>query len=431
MTKPPKYHPKIAKFFDSCEKRQSINIDDLLVTPRFNIEYINSGSTVINMLIGGSRLPDGTFVCPGWPKGTINEIYGRESSGKSTIALTAMGQTCAAGGVGLYVDLECAVRDNYAAKLGCDFRSPDMGGTGQAVRVQPHNFEETESVVTNAALQRFDLIVIDSVAAMVPRREQKRDTTDEKQKQGIAELPRLMSTWLPKLQQIIAHTKTTILFLNQTRDKIGAMGYTEEALKSTTGGNALKFYSSVRILLQPKTSTKAKRWNPILKSNEEVEIANDVQVKMIKNKIDATKGHSGLITMRYGVGIDELRTMLNVAEAYKIISKVKNQKKQDVFKYKAQDGVVIEAIGIEKFRLAMTQRSGALEDMFAQCQAKIIEGFRMLDDEQLASLAEDAVTTVTGNDDDDYESGPPPEIVEQTEPDDDSQTSLISLPEIE
>jgi recombination protein RecA len=399
-----KIHPNIAKFMATLEKRSGLNIKDVLVTPSLKMDHINTGSTVLNLLIGGSRMPDGSFLCPGWPKGKIVEIYGRESSGKSTIALMAAGQAIAAnGGTGsvLYVDLEHAVVDAYALKLGVDFRPIELGGNGNAIRVQPHTFEETEVLVNGAALHGIDLIVVDSVAGLVSRREIQRNVANEKEKQGMAEIPRLMSNWMPKLQAIIAKTGTCVIFTNQTRDKIGAMGYTEEALKSTTGGNALKFWASLRLMLKPKQSAKAKVWNPIIKEHEEVPVATDIEVKNIKNKIDARQGHTGLITIRYGVGIDELRTMMNVAEAYDIVKHTKNAKKQDVYTYKcSKNGKVIEAIGIEKFRVALTRDDDAFEEMMSQCRDRIIQGFRAIDDAQLASLAEDAVVKKMDNDDD-------------------------------
>ncbi len=403
---PVKLHPKLAKFKASIEKRTSIK--DVFLEPQKRMDCVNSGSTVLNMLIGGSRTDDGSFVCPGYPRGRIIEIYGRESSGKSTLALGAMAQAINNGGklngCGLYVDLECAVVDKYAKKIGVDFTA------GSAERVMPHSFEETESLVTNAALQGVDLIVIDSVAGLVSNREVSRDTSDSKQKQGVAEVPRLMSNWMPKLQGIIARTGTCVIMLNQTRDKIGAMGYTEEALKSTTGGNALKFWSSVRMLLKPKISTKAKRFNPLTKSMEEVQIATDIEIKMIKNKVDAKQGHTGLITVRYGVGVDELRTMLNVAEAYKIAKVGKNAKKQEVWSYKsAKTGKVVEGIGVERFRLEIGRDQEALVEMLGLCQQKLIDGYDMLSDEELASLAEGAVSK-KNDEDDDYEATDAPDV---------------------
>ena len=402
-----KYHPKLARFLASVEKRKG-NLIDTIVQPKFRMECINTGSTVLNILIGGSRLPDGSFVCPGYPKGKIWEIFGRESSGKSTIALTAMGQACMPeDGTGLYIDLEHAVVDTYALKLGCDFRPPELGGNGRCIRAAPHTAEEVEVMVDTAALHGISLIVIDSVAGLVSKREHKRDIADEKEKLGVAEIPRFMANWMPKLQDIISHTGTTVIFLNQTRDKIGQKGFSEETLKSTTGGNALKFWASGRWMLQPKTVSKAKIWNPLLKEHEEVPIATDIMVKNIKNKIDARQGHSGLVTIRYGVGIDELRTMMNIACAYDIVKHSKNAMKQDVFEYKSPNsGQLIKAVGIEKFRRAIQESDNkeSYDNMMSACVERIMQGFRTLDDEQLSHLAEDAVSknTASGDDDDDY-----------------------------
>jgi recombination protein RecA len=414
MAKGIKYHPKLEKFLASVDKRKG-NLTDTIVQPSFRMDCINTGSTVLNILIGGSRLPDGSFVCPGYPKGKIWEIFGRESSGKSTIALTAMGQACMPeDGTGLYIDLEHAVVDTYALKLGCDFRPPDLGGNGRCIRAAPHTAEEVEAMVDTAALHGISLIVIDSVAGLVSNREHRRDITDDKQKLGVAEIPRFMANWMPKLQDIISATGTTVIFLNQTRDKIGAKGFTEEALKSTTGGNALKFWASGRWLLQPKTVSKAKIWNPLLKENEEVPIATDIMVKNIKNKIDARQGHSGLVTIRYGVGIDELRTMMNIACAYDIVKHSKNAMKQDVFEYKSPGtGQFIKAVGIEKFRRSIQEAPNkeAYDEMMSACVERIMQGFKTLDDDQLSQLAEDAVSKSTTNeaDEEDYASPDAPE----------------------
>jgi protein RecA len=408
------WHPKLDKWRKVMDKR--MNLKDVIVQPSFRVPYINTGSTVLNLLIGGSRLEDGSFVCPGYPKGKIIEIFGRESSGKSTIAMMAMGQACQQNnntGCGLYVDLEHAVIDSYAVKLGCDFRPPEIGGSGQAIRVAPHTFEETEALVDGAALGGVDMIVIDSVAGFVSKREFERDTADPEQKLGIAEIPRLMSGWMPKLQDIIARTGTCVIFLNQTRDKIGGganMAKTEEGKKSTTGGNALKFWASLRWLLVPKQSAKAKIWNPLTKQNEEVPVATDVLVKNIKNKIDARNGHTGLVTIRYGVGIDEMRTMMNVAEAYKIVNVKKTKGKPTIYNYNSPDGNTIEAAGIERFRLSLQRDSQAFNSLMGLCTEKIMEGFRAIDDEQLAKLAEDAVIVKTDDDDEYEDQGGPKEV---------------------
>src|SRR5512135_436121 len=409
------WHPKLDKWRKVMDKR--VNLKDVIVQPSFRVACINTGSTVLNLLIGGSRLEDGAFVCPGYPKGKIIEIFGRESSGKSTIAMMAMGQACQQNGntgCGLYVDLEHAVIDTYAMKLGCDFRPPELGGSGQAIRVAPHTFEETEALVDAAALHGVDLIVIDSVAGFVSKREFSRDITNEKEKLGVAEVPRLMSGWMPKLQDIISRTGTTVIFLNQTRDKIGGganMAKTEEGKKSTTGGNALKFWASLRWLLVPKQSAKASIWNPLTKQKEDVPVATDVLVKNIKNKIDARQGHTGLVTIRYGVGIDEMRTMMNVAEAYKIVQVKKAHGQPTRYMFKdPTTGVVAEAAGIERFRLALMKDQPTWQSLNNLCIEKIMAGFKAIDDEQLAQLAEDAVIVKTDDEDEYEDQGAPTEV---------------------
>lgn len=411
------WHPKLKRFRDAVEKRKKIT--DVFVTPSFQIEYVNTGSTILNLLIGGSRITEGkskgAFVCPGWPRGSIIEIFGREGSGKSTIAMTACGQALAQkeDACVLYVDLEHAVKDHYAMKLGCDFRPPELGGDGRAIRAAPHTFEETESIVMAAALNGVDVVVIDSVAGLVSKREAARDSTNDEEKVGIAEIPRLMSQWLPKLQAVIARTKTTVFFLNQTRDKIGvsSLAKAEETLKTTPGGNALKFWAALRLMLRPRLSAKASVYNPLLKRQENVQISTEIEVKMIKNKIDAKQGHAGIVAIRYGVGLDELRTMLTVAEAYGVVKKTKMKNNQISFSFKSPtDGKEVKGIGIEKFRVAL-QKNDRIDEMIQICTQHIIDGFRMIDDEQLAELAENAIVHDYGNEDE-YVDGENPVVVD-------------------
>lgn len=413
----PGWHRKMAMLQKVMTER--LNLADAIIKPDFQLRVINSGSSVLNLLIGGSKLPNGSLVCPGWPRGKISEIYGRESSGKSTIALMGMAQALQehnGQGTGLYVDMEHAVVDNYAMKLGVDFRPPSMGGTGQVMRIAPTYAEQVESAVNHAALGGVDFIVIDSVAALTTRHEFERDTSDEKQKKQVADVPRFMATWLPKLQAIIAKTGTHVMFLNQTRDKIGAMGYTEEALKSTTGGNSLKFFASNRIILKPKMQAKAKRFNPLLGKEEEVPVATDVEVKNIKNKVDAKQGHTGLITIRYGVGIDEIRTMINVATAYGIAKLSKNGRKQEVFVYKSASGQVMEAVGLEKFRFGLSKNMDLFNEMAALCHDRMLNDMRNISDDELAELEAGAVVTKMGDDeDDDYARSDDPKEVSPEE----------------
>lgn len=400
---PAKLHPTLAKFLAFSEKRK-LDVASDVVKPKDNIEYISTGSTIINLLIGGTRMPNGQMICPGWPKGRISEVYGKEGSGKSTVALMGMAQAIAAGGTGVYVDAENAVVDSYARKLGVDFRPVEMGGPGNAIRVSPPCAEDIEAYVLSAALMGVSFIVVDSVAAMVPRKENLRNSADEKEAVQIAELPRIMSRFMPKLQNVIAKTGTHVMFLNQVRDKIGAMGYTEEAKMTTTGGNALRFYSSLRFYLKAKMVAKAKKFNVMTKEWDEVPISTDVLAKGVKNKIDALQGHSMLFTIRYGIGIDELRSMLNVATAYKIVKQAKNARKQDVFTFVSPSGTTVECISIEKFRseISAPRNKQAFQEMITLCHEAIVSNYKPMDDSEIDQLEENAFVTELPDDGDDF-----------------------------
>lgn len=401
-----KLAPSLQNFLNLASKA-GLDVQRDIVTPKDNILYISSGSTILNMLIGGSRLPSGNFVCPGWPRGRISEVFGREGSGKSTVALMGMAQAIQAGGTGIYFDFENAVMDNYARRLGCDFRTPNMGGDGKAVRISPNSAEEGESYIMAAALSGVDFIVIDSVAAMVPRNEASRNAADEKDKIQMAELARLMSRFLPKLQNVVAKRGSHVMFLNQIREKIGSFARSEDGKQTTVGGNALKFYSSLRMRLKPTLVAKAKRWNPLTKAWDEVPISTDVEAKNIKNKVDALQGHTMLFTIRYGVGIDELRSMLNVATAYGIIKtqKPKNKEKGRHVFSSPSTGVVVDGSTIESFRanISKPENTDVLKELLIACQETIVREYRVLDDNEINKLEEDSFTQKSSDEDDELE----------------------------
>ncbi|MDA8155038.1 MAG: recombinase RecA [Actinomycetota bacterium] len=209
----------------------------------------------------GSIMLDVATGIGGFPRGRVVEIYGPESSGKTTLALSAIAQAQKAGGVAAFVDAEHALDVNYAAKLGVNIEEllisqPDTGEQG---------LEVAETLVRSGAV---DIVVIDSVAALVPKAEIEGDMGDS--------LPglqaRLMSQALRKLTAAIAKSFTTVIFINQIRMKIGVMFGNPE---TTTGGNALKFYASMRLDIRKIES---------LKDNQEA-VGGRVRVKVVKNKM--------------------------------------------------------------------------------------------------------------------------------------------------
>ena len=216
-----------------------------------DIEVIPTGSIALNATLGVG----------GYPRGRIIEIYGPESSGKTTLAIHAIAEAQKTGGIAAFIDAEHAFDRFYAAKLGVDIENLYIS--------QPDNGEQAlniaEQLIRSSAV---DIIVIDSVAALTPKQEIEGDMGDNK----VGLQARLMSQALRKLTSLINKTNTTCIFINQLREKIGVMFGTPE---TTTGGNALKFYASVRLDIRRISQ---------LKDGDEVK-GNQVRVKVVKNKV--------------------------------------------------------------------------------------------------------------------------------------------------
>lgn len=256
----------------------------------------SKGIAEITVIPTGSIGLDAALGVGGFPRGRVVEIYGPESSGKTTLALNAVAQAQKAGGAAAFVDAEHALDVGYAAKLGVKvddllISQPDTGE--QALEV-------TETLVRSGAL---DIIVIDSVAALVPRAEIEGDMGDS--------LPglqaRLMSQALRKLAATISKSQTTVVFINQIRMKIGVMFGSPE---TTTGGNALKFYSSVRLDI---------RRIETIKSAQEA-IGNRVRVKVVKNKV-APPFKQAEFEIYFNEGISRAGELIDLGVAKGIIEK--------------------------------------------------------------------------------------------------------------
>jgi recombination protein RecA len=234
--------------------------------------------------------------CGGYPRGRIIEVYGPESSGKTTLTLHAIAECQRAGGIAAFVDAEHALDVTYAKALGVDeanllISQPDAGE--QAIDI-------VDILVRSGAV---DLIVVDSVAALVPRAELEGDIGD----QHVGLQARLMSKALRRIGGIASRTETTIMFINQLRMKIGVSFGSPE---TTTGGYALKFYSSVRLDV---------RRIGAVKSGEE-HVGNRTRVKVVKNKL-APPFRTAEFDIRYGTGIDAVGDLLDTAVARNVVEK--------------------------------------------------------------------------------------------------------------
>lgn len=273
--------------------------------------HIKTGALVIDNLIGGTPLLDGSGqICPGYPRGRMIEVFGPESSGKTTLALAAIVSVQKAGGIAMFLDYENALHHGYAKAIGVDFNPEKL------LYFTPSTLEEGMKMIYIAIKTGIDLIVIDSVAAMVPQKELEKKLDDAA---AIGVLARAMSQVLPKMVQWLKNSSSLVLFLNQTRSTISTGGGGGTPEDNTAGGKAVKFYASLRIKLTRFKSEIVERPDPVTKKVKKVPYGNLVIVKIVKNKMDGTQGHTGTIFIRYGAGVDEYLSLIEGAIPRKLV----------------------------------------------------------------------------------------------------------------
>lgn len=288
---------------DMSEKLKALEAARLQIEKQFgsgSLMKLGTSTDVsgLEVVPSGSILLDEALGVGGYPKGRIIEMYGPESSGKTTLALHAIAEAQKMGGIAAFIDAEHALDPVYAKNLGVNIdelwvSQPDTGE--QALEI-------AESLVRSGAV---DIIVVDSVAALTPQAEIEGDMGDSHM--GLQ--ARLMSQALRKLTAIIGKSKCILVFINQIRMKIGVMFGNPE---TTTGGNALKFYSSVRLEIRRIESIDAK--------GAEDAVGNRVRVKVVKNKV-APPFRKVELDIYFGKGVSAIASLLDAAVKYRLIDK--------------------------------------------------------------------------------------------------------------
>lgn len=280
-----------------------------------SLPHVPTGSFVIDYLIGGDPNRHGISPCPGLPRGKVTQVWGAESSGKSTLAQTAAASVCSAGGTCLYIDFENAIVPDYAASLGVPIDDPT-----RFQLVQPTSLEDGLKLIKIYTLAGVDLIIIDSVGAAVPSAVVARSIKDMDDPVQVGFAARMWSIFLPAIRTDLIKHNTALMGISQTRAKIGGMASYGPQTEAQ-GGNAWKYYADMRLSLRRVEQEKTKAMNQLTHKVEDRITGGKFEAKVEKSKVSQSQGRKENFYITWGRGIDDLRSIVEIAVSHNIVKK--------------------------------------------------------------------------------------------------------------
>jgi len=372
------------------------------------LPHVDSGSIIINGLIGGSLAKDGKgLTCPGYPRRKVTEIFGPESSGKTTVALSAAVQVQKAGGTVMFLDFEHAIHHGYAQSIGVKYDDSFMV-------FAPDTMEEGLKMIWVGINTGVDLIIVDSVAAMVPKDELEKKLDDTAKVGAVA---KKMAETLPKICGWLAtcpktgsgETKkmdptklgTALILLNQERAVIATGGHGPDT--NTAGGKAVKFYASLRLRFIRTGSEIIEKKDPMSGKTKKFPYGNKTQVKVVKNKLDGTQGSSGDFFIRYGYGLDNYFSIIETGIAQGIV------KKEGAYYAYGEH----RTQGRDKFRALLMENTKLYTEVCGKVTAALGAASTVVKDEDIGE--EDSLLSDMGQEFDDSPDSPTEEVVEDAD----------------
>lgn len=272
---------------------------------------VSTGSIMADYIIGGNKTSTGDPQCPGFPRGKITEIFGPQGSGKTTLALHACAQAQRDGGSAVFIGFENAISLDWASKIGVDLEDDDKWHLWQ-----PTTLEEGFELIDAYLQADADIIVVDSIPAMTPEAELEGDISDINQG-GTALKARVMSKLVQKI--LDENDNTAMIFINQVRADLNMSGYGPSSSETTPGGKAMKFYTSLRLRLEEKSTKKDTVTNELTGETAKEPVETETELKVIKTKVSGHRYKKGRFWIRFNQGIDNIRTVIKMAEANDLV----------------------------------------------------------------------------------------------------------------